>query len=140
MFDDPFSTSTGLVNIQDYLGELLLVTPQSKISKKTKYKPLGQDTVVADFVVLSGPDAGTEHEQVNIFNTPLVATLERRIGRERPMLLARLAQTDNPTNPDKPMWVFQAPSDEDKAVARKYLTELAERARKSDAEDDPFKI
>lgn len=140
MFDDPFSTSTGLVNIQDYLGELLLVTPHSKISKKTKFKPNGQDTVVADFVVLTGPDTGLEHEQVNIFNTPLVATLERRIGRERSMLLARLAQADNPTNPDKPMWVFSAPSDEDKAIARKYLTELAERTKRGDTEDDPFKI
>lgn len=136
MYDDPFSTSTGLTNIQDYRGELLLVTPLRVINKITKFKPGGTETAVVDFVVLSGPDSGMEFESVNVFNTPLVEAMKRRIGRDRPMLLARLETVDNPTNPDKPMWVFQAPSEEDKVTAREFLA----RKAAPDEENDPFKI
>lgn len=138
MYDDPFSTSTGLVNIQDHLGCLLLVTPTEKIVKKTKFKPEGQETVKADFVVLDGPEAGLVEESVLIFNAPLVGALERRIGRQQPQLLGRLENAPNPNNPKQPMWVFGNPTEEDKALARRWIAEQAAGA--TTEENDPYAL
>jgi len=133
-FDDPFSTNTGLDNIQDQKDRLLLVTPREKITKKTKYKD-AQDVVVADYVVLDGPEAGSTYEGVNVFNAPLVGTLEKRIGREKPQLLARLGTREN-TKGEKPVWVFMAVSEDDVKAARKYLADQAEKAKA----EDPFAV
>jgi len=86
-------------------------------------------------VLLDGPEAGSTYEGVNVFNAPLVGTLEKRIGREKPQLLARLGTREN-TKGEKPVWVFMAVSEDDVKAARKYLADQAEKAKA----EDPFAV
>lgn len=129
---DPFAVAdTGGVNIKDYEGYLLLVTPTEYIENvDTTNGPT--DVVDADMVVLDGEDAPEEIDGVRIFQNVLIGALRKRIGKKQNMLLGRLAISTEKKKGQNAPWIFQAPTDEDKEVARKYI--------ESKKADDPFAV
>lgn len=127
---DPFSRANSGVKITDYKDRLILFTPTEHVTDiDTKYGKT--DAVDADIVILDGPDAPEELDNVRIFQGVLIQRLKGCIGNSRrPMYLGRLTTIPNKKDPEgKPTWILDAPSDTDAQVARDFL------ARKN---EDPF--
>jgi len=129
---DPFAAPSGGTKLADFEGRLLLFTPQELLKNIKTAKYGEQDAVLTDFAVLDGPEAGTVYEGVKVFQKIFISELTSRIGKDRPMMLARVVTVENKRGKDeKPVWVPQQPTDEDKQVARDYLA-------KATAPADPF--
>jgi len=132
--NDPFATggSSG-VKITDYEGKLLLVYGTEYLDGEDKIKTeYGErDVVVADVVVLDG-DETEELSGVYFFQGGLVGTLKRHVGK-RPYL-GVLGKKDSKKKGYQKAWAFLDPSDEDKAVARKFIEDRAAQA------EDPFAV
>jgi hypothetical protein len=130
--DSPFATSFGGSKITDFEGRLLLVSPTAiEEDVPTEYGPT---TVAdADVVVLDGPDAPMRIDNIRIFQSALVRDCRRRMGTDRPMLLARLGTVPNKRG-DRPVWVFRDPSPEDIKTGKDYW---AGRQKKASS-DNPF--
>lgn len=75
------------------------------------------DAVRASVLILDGPHAGTEHENVLIFPRMLQAQLKARIGKT---VLARLGQ-GAPKPGKNPPWVLTAANPGDEQIARAAL-------------------
>lgn len=128
---DPFAAPSGGTKLAEFKDRLVLFTPQELLKDvETKYGK--SDAVSTDVVVLDGPNAGEKHDSVRVFQKIFVSELGARIGKERPMLLARIKTVPNKKDAEgKPVWVPEAPTEEDKQVARDYLA-------KATAPTDPF--
>ena len=134
--DDPFkSGASGGAGITEYADQLLLVTPQEYIeSMDTTFGDT--DAVRVDFVVLDAPDGPEEVEDTLVFQRILISAMKRQaIFNERngvdpatghpKMILGVLAQnTDKQKKGQSAPWDLLEPSDEQKALARKYLASL----------------
>jgi hypothetical protein len=131
--DSPFATSFGGSKITDFQGRLLLVSPTAvEEDVPTEYGPT---TVVdADVVVLDGPDAPVRIDNIRIFQSALVRDCRRRMGTDRPMLLARLGTVPNKRG-DRPVWVFKDPSEDDIRAGNAYWEG---RQKKAAPSDNPF--
>lgn len=131
MTSDPFAGPRSGAVITDFRDQLLLITPTGYVDGlTTKWCKPGEtkDAVDADLVVLDGKDAPARHDSLRIFQGPLIGSLKGRIGKDPGMVLARLRNVENKKDPENPkgMWVFETPTDEDKQVARDYLTSLTQ--------------
>lgn len=146
--NDPFSTpSESGADIRTTENELSLIWPREHFTGdktiKTEYNDAA-DPVRADFVALTGENAGEIEEDVLIFQGTLVGRLKRLAKKnfrvddaegdaDRPDLtpmLVRLRRGDAPVNKrtgkpeeDKAPWFFEAPTEEDKDIARKWIAE-----------------
>lgn len=121
MFDGPGSTSA--LNYEDAKGRLLLITPHKlETGIKTEYGE--NDAVRADVVILDGPDAPEECNDILIFPKVLQGQLRKNVGTGR-MNLGRLGQGEKQPGKSAP-WMLGDPTDDDKKVARDYLAKNAE--------------
>lgn len=133
MADDPFkSGASGGAGITEYDGQLLLVTPTEYVeSIATSYGET--DAVRVDFVVLDAPDGPEEVEDTLVFQRILISAMKRQaIFNEKhgvdpqtgypKMILGVLApNTEKQKKGQDAPWDLLEPSDEQKALARKYL-------------------
>jgi hypothetical protein len=119
---DAFSSPAAQVKITDYNGALLLVTPTAyETGITTTFNP-DKDAVRADFVVLDGPEAGTEHSDALIFPGVLIGQLKARVGKG--MVLGRMGQLPASKAGMSPAWKLMDPTDTDKDVARAHLAKV----------------
>lgn len=115
-FDSPTSGFTKLCS-EEFIGRLVLISPTELIEKMpTENGPT--DTVRCDFVVLDGPDAPTEYEDTLVFSRVMVPALKRKIDG---MVLGILSQGEKKPGKNAP-WKLGQPDDDQKQVARDYLT------------------
>jgi hypothetical protein len=141
-FDDPMNVSA-YPKVKDLVGHLVLFTPtkldenllNANFSKPGK--PVYEDRVTTDVVVLDGPVGdldGTEFPDMWVSNGRLVNQLKRSVGK-RVLARVSLKDTSRPAGEGNP-YGLEPGSDEDKALAKKYLAEL----KKRQDEEDPFAI
>lgn len=129
---DPFASGGNSgVKFTSFEGNLVLVYGTEYLTGDDKVKTENgeKDVVVADVVVLDGEEGPEEHSGLYIFPTVLIGTLKRHVGK-RPYL-GRLTKGSEKKNGNLP-WIFQEPTEEDKAAARKYIDEKAAKS------EDPF--
>lgn len=139
---DPFASASSFDRITDLEGRLLLITPLEYLTGLETEYDKDKDAVDADVVVLDGvPDGGVEtFDSMRIYQGPLIGALKRaaNFNAQHPvdpatgfpkMVLGRLGQGEAKKKGFNPPWLFLPPTDEDKAVARKYI---AEQKRPSD--------
>lgn len=148
---DPFSSArAAFVKMDDVEGRLLLITVSESGERESNLPGAKQgDTytyVVSDTVVLDGEITDMIDEVPMVLEDfqfsgeavtgQLMGPLKKlKAGKGNGMVLGRLG-----TKPNKfktQTWVLQEPTDEDKAVARKYLADEAERKAK-ETPADPF--
>lgn len=138
---DPFSTaSSSFDNIQEYKGELVLITPTEYMPNlKTKHGDAA--AVDGDMVVLTGDEPGKEVDGMRFFHAAIVQALKKRIGTPKPMLLGRVGTYPNPHKKGEDAWQLEDPSEADIELARKYLAKVArEKAERkgTPSANDPF--
>lgn len=137
---DPFTDArTGFVKLEDLLGRLLLVVPQS-IEERQSTLPgsVGKvyDSITADVIVLDGPatdlieQVPATLENVYLSGSVIVAQLRSKV-KTKGMVLGRLGQQKARTKGFGDAWVLDAPSESDKAPARVAAAAYL-------AESDPF--
>lgn len=120
-FSSPSEASSG-IKITDFKGRLLLVTPTEYVENITT--SFGdKDAVRADIAVLDGPDAGSTHDSILIFQGTIIGQTKNRIGKG--MVLGRLGQKAASKPGYNPAWILEDPTDEDKTVARAHLAGIS---------------
>lgn len=138
--NDPFATnsttSSGGTNIGDTGGELLLIWPREH-NTEVKTKDYGvKDAIRADWIVLTGADAGEIEEDALIFGGHLIGKLRVLAKKnykvngdegdaDRHLLrpfLGRVVQGKEKIRGNYP-WLFADPSDADKALAIQWLND-----------------
>lgn len=125
LFDAP---ATG-AKITTFEGRLLLITPtEHREGIATSFGPA--DAVVADVVVLDGPDAGQTEYGTLVFQKALQGQLRPKIGTGR-MVLGRLGRGVAKAGQSAP-WILAEPTEADKQTARAHL------ARKVTQDSPPF--
>jgi hypothetical protein len=119
---DPFDMPSGPGSgdkITDFEGHLLLVEPREIMHEMST--SIGKtDAVRADIVVLDGPDGVYESDGCLVFQQALRRDLVRIIEGPSTMLLGRLGKGEAKAGKSAP-YIFEQPTDEDKAIARAYL-------------------
>lgn len=145
MGNDPFkSGSSGGAGITQYEDNLLLVTPTEYLEVfPTSFGDT--DAVRVDLVVLDAPDGPDEVEDTLIFQRVLIGALKRQAkfnerypngdpqtGYLKMTLGVLKPDTERQKKGQDAPWVLMEPSDEQKALARKYL-----EGKKNEPED-PF--
>lgn len=148
---DPFSSAReAFVKMDDVEGRLLLITATDSGERQSNL-PKAKDGemytyVVTDTVVLDGEISemidevptvleGFQFSGQAVTGQLLPAVKKYQSGNGTGMVLGRLGTKGNQWKTQT--WVIQEPTDEDKAVARKYLADVA--ARKAAAKpEDPF--
>lgn len=135
MAKDEFDSAGSYVAIKDLLGELVLFTPTEYIEEvKTDFGD--KDAVMTDIVVLS--QGGVEYEDAMIFQGSLIGALKRKIPTGR-KLLGVVAKGEAKKGQNAP-YILEAPTDEQKQIARNYLAGLTIEAATSAEPEDPFAV
>lgn len=98
-FSNP-DTASGGIKWGDYLGNALIVAPQALDDINTAFGT--KQAVRADIVVLDGPHAGENLDDVLIFPTVLRSQTKGKLGEH---LLVRLGQGNAKPGQSAP-WVF----------------------------------
>lgn len=123
---DPFDMPSGPGSgdkITDFEGHLLLVTPREVMHEMQT--SIGKtDAVRADVVVIDGPEGVYESDGVLVFQQALRRDLLRIIEGPSTMLLGRLGKGEAKAGKSAP-YIFEQPTDDDKALARKFLASKA---------------
>jgi len=93
----------------------------------TEYSEPGKKSpaIRADVVVLDGEHVGRTYEGTLIFGRSMVPQLKPRVGKK---IVGRLAQGEKKKGKNAP-WVLENATDEEKAIARKWV---------ADHKEDPF--
>lgn len=117
LFDGPGSAD--VINWEDLEKRLLLVQPlELKVGVPTKnYGP--KDAIEANVHVLDGPEAGSVYRNGYVFPLVLQGQIKSNIGTGR-FNLGRLGK-GVPKPGQKPPWTLSEPTEDEKALARKYL-------------------
>lgn len=85
MFNQPGAASGDKLELENYVGRLLLIFPKEvKVAVATSFGP--KDPLVADIVVLDGPTAGEELRDAFIFAGVVIGQLKGYIGNPNPAL------------------------------------------------------
>lgn len=124
---DPFSDATsGFVKLEDLMGRLVLVVPQS-IETRASTLPgsIGKqyESVTCDVIVLDGEvtekieEVPATLESVFFSGQVVVGQLKPKV-KNHGMVLGRLGQQPSQTKGFGPAWVLNPPEEKDKKVAR----------------------
>ncbi|AWY06530.1 hypothetical protein HOT45_gp28 [Gordonia phage Trine] len=119
---DPFAAPTGGgdgARITDDLNQALLIRPTEYIEhiQTSNTKPGEKsDAVRADWIVLTGPNAGQVRSGSLIFQKVLKAELKRIIGSAQPMMVAWLGLGEARGGNNAP-YIFGAADDQTRALA-----------------------
>lgn len=117
---DPFGMPSGGGSgskIADDLGQALLVRP-------TEYRPEVKtqngvtDAVQADWIVLTGPEAGQVRESSLIFQTMLVGDLKKILANPATPFMVGFLTKAEPTPGKSAAFIFATPTEEQVALAR----------------------
>ncbi|PKQ59759.1 hypothetical protein B5566_02645 [Mycobacterium sp. MHSD3] len=115
-FDDPGSADQ--FSPEAHEGRLLLVKPLQQLQGVTTvHGP--KDAIESDVHILDGPEAGTVLRGSYIFPLVLQGQIKANTGTGR-FNLGRLGK-GTPKPGQKPPWKLQESTDDDKALARRYL-------------------
>jgi hypothetical protein len=143
---DPFSEARDAFVKQEHVnGRLLLITPTSSDERESTlpnqqgkmYTFIVTDTVVLDGAVDDMIDeVPLLLEDFQYSGQAITAQLQPAL-RKGGMVLGRLGQKPSQTKSFGPAWVLTSPTDQDKAVARKYLAD-EEKRKAAAVPDDPF--
>jgi hypothetical protein len=142
-FSDP-SASSGYPKVAELVGHLVLLRPtrfeerllNQHFSKPDK--PVYNDRVTADVIVLDGPlgeHDDTQWDDMWITNSRLTSQLRRSVDKQ---VLGRveLRYPDKPVGQGNPYGLVP-PSEDDRKLARKFLAEEEEKAK---TEENPFEV
>lgn len=99
---------------EEHLGQLLIITP-TNFEEKIPTIHGESDAVRANILVVDGPDAGEQFDDVLIFPRVLVSVLRGKIGSPMPVL-GRLAQGEAKRGQSAP-WILGPFTEEDAAAA-----------------------
>ena len=121
LFDEPGAGD--LFSNKENEGRLLLVTPTEYMAEFTTSAGVGP-AVKADVVVLDGPESPKVYQDALLFGKVLTGQLKRNAGTGRPNL-GRLGLGVKKPGQNAP-WQLAAPGEDDKQVAREYLTKNEE--------------
>lgn len=116
-FDGPGSASG--IQWESLKGKLLLITSQSVERVDTTFGE--KECVRAKVVVLDGDGDDDDYSDTLIFPRVLVSQVRSNIGSGR-MNLGRLGQGQAKSG-QKPPWRLEDPTDQDKTVARAWLSQ-----------------
>ena len=119
-FSGPGESGPGITTFE---GHLLLVTPTEYIDEMTTAYG-DTDAVVADMVVLDGPEleeegVPEEFPETYIFQNRLIAQTKRKVNRG--MILGRLGKKKAEKKGYSDAWSLEDPDEDDKQKARDYL-------------------
>lgn len=135
---DEFDTAGPYVAIKELLGELVLFTPTEYV-EETKTDFGDKDAVTTDLVVITAEGGPAEYTDVMIFQGSLIGQLKRKIAGGR-KLLGVLAKGEAKKGQNAP-YVLEAPTDEQKQMARDYLAgRTVEAATEAAPKADPFAV
>lgn len=140
---DPFSDArSGFVKLDDLLGRLLLVIPQSIETRPSRMAGAAPgatyESITADVIVLDGDitelveEVPMTIEGTYISGGVIVPQLKPKIA-SKGMVLGRLGQQPSQTPKFGPAWVLQPPTDKDKVLARPAAKAYQEA-------NDPFAV
>jgi hypothetical protein len=140
MVRDPFSSSSGGAQLRGFVGRLGLFTPHEFVEKAVNGKFGPVDGIRTDVVFLDdGPEEALSAEEAEVvsgmlvLNGPVVNELKPKIGNTAaPMHLGRVKAIENKKGGQNDVIVLDPPTDEDKDLARGYITWAAT------PEADPF--
>jgi hypothetical protein len=118
-FDNPGTTTA--INMEDLKGRLLLIKPL-RVEVGITTVVGAKDATVADVHVLDG-DSPESFGEVFVWPRVLQAQLRSTVSTGR-YCLGRLGQGVAKPGQNPP-WKLADPTDDDREVARKYLTDLA---------------
>lgn len=119
--NDPFSTPSGTSDyrINDFVGEVLLVKPTEDITDMVT--EIGTtDAVRVDLVPLTGHLAGKKLDDILVFQMALKRALRKVLDGGNPYLLGKLTMGAKKPGKNAP-YIFDKPTEEDKAMARAWL-------------------
>lgn len=138
LFDDPGGDN---VEWADHLGKLLLIWPLSQEEVKTADYG-DKDAIRADMVVLDGPDGSEELPDILVFPLVLQGQLRKGLRTGNPVL-GRLGQGEAKLDSrgkekQKPPWKLFPASDEDKAMAARYVKDKPKPKPDNKFDDVPF--
>jgi hypothetical protein len=119
-FDNPGTTAA--LDLNALNGKLLLIKP-SRVEVGITTVLGAKDATVADVHVLDGDNPGELLAEAFVWPKVLQSQLRSTVSSGR-FVLGRLGQGVAKPGQSKP-WVLADATDEDRAVARKYLTDLA---------------
>lgn len=115
---------SSFVSVTDYAGELLAVYPLEYVEQAFKSPTTGEwvPAVMVDFLVCTGEDAGTEHQDSQVSGAVLVGSLKRKLGQA---VILKIGQGEaRQKGFSKPWIVLDTTEEEDdtvkKAVAAAY--------------------
>ncbi len=117
-FDGPGSASG--ISWEELKGKLLLITPLSVETVSTSF---GEKEAARARVVVLDADQGSDSEYPDtlVFPRALLSQIRSNVGTGR-MNLGRLGQGQAKAG-QKPPWLLQDPSDQDKTIARAWLAQ-----------------
>lgn len=123
--NDPFGAPAegGRFNAETNNGRLLLITPKA-YEEGIKTVHGTKDAVKADVVVIdeANPAASEKVEDALLFGGVLIAQTKSMIGKQ--LVLGRLGQ-GTPKPGQKPPWLLDDPTEDEKVKARAYLASIA---------------
>lgn len=130
------TASSSFFSAKDYVGELVLFSPtqyieEMKTSFSTAEKPYC-DAIMTDVVVITAN--GEEFEDALIFQSALIGSLKRKIGRK---LLGRLGRGEAKKGQSAP-YLLEAPSDDDIKLATEFLAGRMVKDATPSKTDDPW--
>jgi hypothetical protein len=131
-FENPGTTTA--INLEELNGRLLLIKP-SRVEVSVATVLGNKDATVADVHVLDGADPGQLLGEAFIWPRVLQAQLRSTVSTGR-YCLGRLGQ-GNAKPGQSPPWKLTDPTEDDREVARKYLTELAAPPITEPGDDGP---
>jgi hypothetical protein len=122
--------------MEQFKGRLVLITPVSTMKKRSSF-PTDDgsglvDAVVCEFVVLDGENYGEKFDRITVMSGSMTPQLLPYIGKN----LKVVGKITKEKFDRGQGWVINDPTDDDIAVATKYLTESAVTAPA--APKDPF--
>lgn len=137
---DEFDSAGEYVKVADLLGELILFTPTEYVPEENGMETQfgKKDYVVSDMVVLTAAGGPESYEDQTILQGTLVGALKRKIPGGR-KLLGRLVKGEAKRGQQAP-YRLDAPSDEDKQLARNFLAGIVIEAAAPEAPADPFAV
>jgi hypothetical protein len=115
MFVDPPAPGGGIA-WKDLDGRLLYIRPTA-VEEKVKTMLGEKDAVLADVIVLDGPDASTEYIEALVFPLVLQSQLRRMLGKQ---VLGRLGQGAAKPGQSAP-WILSSPTAEDRKTGMRWL-------------------
>lgn len=116
-FNQPRTTGDG-INLKDYVGRLILAYPKEiREGVSTSFGP--KDPLLADIVILDGPEAGKEYTDTLIFQGFLIGQLKGYIGDPNPAL-GRIGYGQGKPG-QQPPYMLADFTDADAATATAYL-------------------